>query len=217
VWRVAWRQCSRSCPSGAAQAGVSVDENTLCPPPNAVFFKGRKRGRAGDIGRASGTFCGKAPRADRAKCGVSPHCSRNAPMGAAVAPVYRPVGGAGYWGKDRLGTILFPSSTTLRHACQSDGPAAKFLTETYDAPDNYRPSGGLSGTLAGAGRGTALGKLTYSCRTSCPILGVWTRERAALRVTWPIDLFHNRGRGVVPCSIKTWFSVRLMQLDSLSL
>jgi len=73
VWRVAWRQCSRSCPSGAAQAGVSVNENTLCPPPNAVFFKGRKRGRAGDIGRASGTFCGKAPRADRAKCRVSPH------------------------------------------------------------------------------------------------------------------------------------------------
>jgi len=50
------------------------------------------------------------------KCGVSPHLLQMTRRGAAVAPSVACCATAGYWEKEGLGTIFFPSSTRSRPA-----------------------------------------------------------------------------------------------------
>ena len=55
----------------------------------------------------------EAPRADRAKCGVSPHLQKMVAGVGRPGPRVAPPAGADYWEKKGPGTILFPSSTRL--------------------------------------------------------------------------------------------------------
>jgi len=92
----------RSCESSAFRAAALF----LCPfsPPRHVarqrdLLPCESSARPPPPRRANRAFCGRPPRADPTKCGVSPHCLSNAAGAGHPDPSVAPCEGAGLLGR----------------------------------------------------------------------------------------------------------------------